>query len=350
MKFGIWTPLPHTIRSEPRMDAAVSDLKLGRPAPGESDDAFRFAVDVVRTADDLGFHTTLIAQRYLGPDLEAWTLAAALAALTKRIEVMVAVHPGMITPQVIAKMGASLDRISGGRFAINLVNGWWQEEFELFSNGNWSQSADDKFGRMHEFLTVIRGFWTDGEFEHAGRFYRADVPAALTGANARVVVPDRGDVVARAAGSRSPPIYAASRSPEGKRVIAELCDTWFAEYKPGYRNFQQNVDLVARDVREMSDFAAAYGRKLGFGLNPQVILAPTMEKAREMADAVENPANRDRISNTLGAGLVGTPQVVAERIRAYEQAGITCMMLRFTPMLEGLREFGRSVMPLLMRA
>lgn len=350
MQFGIWTPLPHTIRSEPRMDDAVSALKRGCPAPGTDDDSFSFAVDVVRTAEDLGFHTTLIAQRYLGPDLEAWTLAAALAAMTKRIEVMVAVHPGMITPQVIAKMGASLDRISGGRFAINLVNGWWQEEFELFSNGNWAQSADDKFARMHEFLTVIRGLWTDGDLRHAGRFYRADVSAALTGANSRVVVPNRGDIVARAAGSRSPPIYAASRSPEGKRVIAKLCDTWFAEYKPGYRNFQQNVDLVARDVREMSDLAAAHGRTLGYGLNPQVILAPTMEKARSMADAVENPANRDRISNTLGAGLVGTPEVVAERIRAYEQAGITCMMLRFTPMQQGLREFGQSVMPLLARA
>ena len=350
MKFGIWTPLPHTIRSEPRMDASVSDLKRGYPAPRTGDDAFHFAVDVVRTADELGFHTTLIAQRYLGPDLEAWTLASALAALTKRIEVMVAVHPGMITPQVIAKMGASLDRISGGRFAINLVNGWWQEEFELFSNGNWAQSTDDKFERMLEFLTVIRGFWTYGDLDHAGRFYRADVLAALKGANSRVVVPDSGDIFARAAGSRSPPIYAASRSPEGKRIIAALCDTWFAEYKPGYRNFQQNVDLVARDVREMSDLAAAHGRKLGFGLNPQVILAPTMDEANAIADAVENPANRDRISNTLGAGLVGTPEVVAERIRAYERAGITCMMLRFTPMLEGLREFGRSVMPLLARA
>ena len=84
-------------------------------------------------------------------------------------------------------------------------------------------------------------------------------------------------------------------------------------------------------------------------LNPQVVLASTIEKARPIADAVENPANRDRISNTLGAGLVGTPEVVAERMLAYEKAGITVMMLRFTPMLEGLQAFGRTVMPVLAR-
>ncbi len=346
MQFGIWTPLPHTIRTETRMESSLADLKREDRRPG-ADDAFQFAVDVVRAAEDLGFHTTLIAQRYLGPDLEAWTLATALAALTRRIEVMVAVHPGMITPQVVAKMGASLDRISGGRFAINLVNGWWREEFELFSNGNWADDPDLKFQRMREFLEVMRGFWRDGRLDYRGQVFRADIPGSLTGANARVVVPDAGDIVARPASRRLPPIYAASRSLPGKHIIAELADTWFAEYKPGYRNFADNLALVTRDVAQMRDLAARHGRTLGFGLNPQVILAPSMEQATAMADAVENPANRDRISNTLGAGLVGTPEVVAERILAYEKAGISIMMLRFTPMLEGLEMFGREVMPLL---
>ena len=346
MLYGIWTPLPHTIRSEPRMERSVADLKAGGSV-AEGDDAFQFAVDVVGTAEQYGFGTTLIAQRYLGPDLEAWTLASALAALTSRIELMIAVHPGMITPQVVAKMGASLDRISGGRFAINLVNGWWQEEFELFSNGNWADDPDQKFTRMREYLEVIKGFWTTGDLDYRGRYYRADIKSALKGANARVAVPDAGEIIARPATPRTPRIYAASRSAPGKRVIAELGDVWFAEYKPGYRNFQDNLALVRRDVQHMTELAAGFGRKLGYGLNPQVVLASTMEQANAIADAVENPANRDRISNTLGAGLVGTPHVVAERIRGYQDAGITCMMLRFTPMLAGLEEFGRTVMPLL---
>ena len=88
-----------------------------RCTDGAGDEAFDFAVDIIQQAEQFGFDNTLIAQRFLGPDLEAWTLATALAMRTSTIEVMVAVHPGMTSPQVVAKMGATLDRISGGRCA-----------------------------------------------------------------------------------------------------------------------------------------------------------------------------------------------------------------------------------------
>ena len=117
MKFGVWTPLPHTIRPEPGMDRAIAAIKTGASLAGRADGTFEFACDVVRRADELGFDTTLIAERFLGPDLSAWVLASALAMVTKRIELMVAVHPGMVTPHVVAKMASSLDRISQGRCA-----------------------------------------------------------------------------------------------------------------------------------------------------------------------------------------------------------------------------------------
>ena len=94
----------------------------GTSLAGCTDKTFESAYDVVRRADELGFDTTLIAERFLGPDLSAWVLASALAMVTKRIELMVAVHPGMVTPQVVAKMASSLDRISHGRCALNIVN------------------------------------------------------------------------------------------------------------------------------------------------------------------------------------------------------------------------------------
>src|SRR5262245_7724468 len=84
MKFGIWTPLPHTIRPEPRMDRAIAEIKSGTSLAGRTDGTFEFAYDVVRRADELGFDTTLIAERFLGPDLSAWVLASALAMVTKR--------------------------------------------------------------------------------------------------------------------------------------------------------------------------------------------------------------------------------------------------------------------------
>src|SRR5688500_4834821 len=104
MKFGIWTPLPHTIYPEPAMAAALRQSAVR--GTKEPDLAFEFAADVVRKAESYGFSITLVAERYLGPDLESWMLSAALAARTKAIEIMPAVHPGIISPYVAAKMGA----------------------------------------------------------------------------------------------------------------------------------------------------------------------------------------------------------------------------------------------------
>ena len=347
MQFGIWTPLPHTIRPEPRMDAAVAVLKQEVGFAGRDDGTFAFACDVVRRADELGFDVTLIAERFLGPDLSAWVLASALAMMTKRIELMVAVHPGMVTPQVVAKMGASLDRISGGRCALNIVNGWWMEEFELFSNGSWIGDAE-RYPRMGEYIEVIKGLWTDSDFNFDGAYYRAHVRAALTGADGKVIVPSAGEIVARPSRRPYPPIYAASRSPDGKAVIARHCDVWFGEYKPGHRNFEANIARMAEDFRAMDGLAAQYGRRLRYAINPQVICCDSQAEAERLADEAERDAGpRDRMVNALGAGLVGTPQTIAERLRRYEAIGLDCVMLRFTPMLEGVETFGSKVIPLL---
>ena len=146
MRYGIWTPLPHTVRIEPAMADAIEDLTTPG-AGGGTDKSFQIAIELVRRAEALGFETTLIAERHLGPDLEAWILATAMIAHTKTMELMVAIHPGIILPQLAAKMGASLDRISGGRLAVNIVNGWYEEEFDIFSNGGWIDQSAARYRR-----------------------------------------------------------------------------------------------------------------------------------------------------------------------------------------------------------
>jgi FMNH2-dependent dimethyl sulfone monooxygenase len=173
MRYGVWTPLPHTIRPEPAMNEAMRESGTRGAADGP-DKAFRFAVDLLRRAEQLGFETTLLAERWIGTDHPAWMLASALAPLTSRIELMVAVHPGIITPQVVAKFAASLDRLSGGRAAINIVNGWWKEEFETFGNGAWPPDDPARYRRMDEFVRVMRGLWNEDAFDFHGEFYTVD--------------------------------------------------------------------------------------------------------------------------------------------------------------------------------
>ena len=83
MRLGLWAPLPHTIRPEPEIDLALEELGtqgLGLP----QDRSFRFVLDTVLRAEELGFDITLVAERLVARDLEAWSISSALAVLTKR--------------------------------------------------------------------------------------------------------------------------------------------------------------------------------------------------------------------------------------------------------------------------
>ena len=99
--------------------------------------SYAYTESAALLAERMGFDTLLLAEHFinpLGPDLDqldAWSTAAALAAVTERIEIIAAVKPGLRAPGVVAKMGANIDRISRGRFAINLVSAWWLPEYEM---------------------------------------------------------------------------------------------------------------------------------------------------------------------------------------------------------------------------
>ncbi len=332
MRFGIWTPLPHTIRPEPRMARAIEALKGGEVG-ADGDASFRFAVDVLQRGERHGFEITLIATRELGPDLEAWTLASALSAHTRTMELMVAVHPGILPPAMVAKMGASLDRISGGRLALNVVNGWNVDEFNIFGNGAWLTEPDDRYTRMDEYIQIIKRLWTEDKLDFNGRFYRMQ--------NASLPLKPRR--------KPNPPIYGASRSPSGKDTIAKYCDWWFVPDCRDYRRFDDTLALIRAEVAQMEQRVRRYGRKLGYGLSAHVICAPTMEEARASAEAFEAHGNLARYNRSaaagLGAGLVGTRDVIIERVKAYEAAGVDMLLLHFHPMIEGFERFVAEILP-----
>ena len=168
-------------------------------------------------------------------------LASALAPLTSKIELMVAVHPGIITPQVVAKFATSLDRVSGGRAAINIVNGWWKEEFETFGNGAWPQDDDARYRRMDEFVRVMRGLWNEDAFDFHGEFYTVD----------------RQGLPLKSVRLPNPPLYAGSRHDPGKDVIARDCDCWFVDCLSEYRLWEQNLAQAAVSISDMNTARSA---------------------------------------------------------------------------------------------
>ena len=332
MRLGIWTPLPHTIRVEPEMAIAIDELSH-QAKGGAVDRSFDIALAVVKRAEELGFATTLIAERHLGPDLEAWIMATAMIAETSTIELLVAVHPGIVHPQLAAKMGASLDRISGGRFAINVVNGWYEKEFDVFGNGGWLDRTEERYQRMEEFMQVVKGLWCEDGFDLDGTYFRLE-DASLP---------------IKSVQAPNPPIYAASSAPSGMDAVARYADVWFVNYEPGFDNAPGNIERIAQDVEDMRHRSAEYGREMRFGISAHVICTEDSKEAIRRARELEAYGEKDRIaavaSKGLGAGLIGTPDAIVERLTALHQIGVETPMVHFYPMLEGLETFAREVVP-----
>lgn len=333
MRYGVWTPLPHTVQPEPALDAGARQLETHGRA-GEPDLSLKFATDVLRRAEELGFELSLIAQRWLGNDPDCVILGTALAMQTQRMQIMPAIHPGIMTPQVVAKMSATLDRVSGGRCAINIVTGWYRDEFNMFSNGAYLDDEDARFRRIDEYVRILKGMWTEASFSLDGEFYQVE--------NARLLN--------RPAQVPHPPLYAASRHVQGKDIIARECDYWFVPVQPGIDRYEENFAAIAREVEDMRKRAARHGRELGFAISCHAMCEPTTKAAYERASRLEEYGKESRLAliaaKALGAGLVGSPDLIAKRLRRYDEIGVSTLMLHFHPMMDGLDTFGREVMPL----
>ncbi len=296
------------------------------------DRSYRFALDVVLQAEAMGFDLTLVAERLVAPDLEAWVVSSALAVQTTKIRIMTAVHPGIVTPQLAAKMGASIDRLSGGRFLVNVVPGRRAHEFALYGNNAWlgGEEAADRYQRVDEFIRLMKAMWLEENFSFDGKFYSARDATMTTKTMTRP----------------HPPVYAASADERGKDIIARECDLWFAAYEPGIDTFEENAKRMAGDLKDMSRRAASCGREIGFGISTHVACGDDVDALMRDAHALENDPQHNVAIKALGAGLIGKPQTIADRIKRYEDMGLTCMMLQFHPMRQGLQTFADKVLPL----
>ncbi len=334
MRWGVWTPLPATVQTEPALEAGTRQLKCHGGA-GEPDLSFAFARDVLQRGESYGFDLTLVAQRFLGPDPDCIVMASALAAHTSKMHVMPAVHPGIMTPHVVAKMMTTLDRLSGGRSALNIITGWFREEFELFSNGAYIEDEASRYRRIDEYVQVLKGLWSEQTFSFDGKFYNfrdASLP------NRPAQVPH-------------PPLYTATRNELGKDTTARHCDVWFVPVQPGVDSYESNFTTIARDVEDMQRRAARHGRQLKFAIGCYVVCEASNEAAYQRALEFEGRGTDNKLAfisaRGLGAGLVGTPERIAQRLRRYEDIGVDITMLHYKPMLAGLDRFAAEVMPLM---
>ena len=125
---------------------------------------------LARRSEQIGYDLTLVAELNLNdikgveaPSLDAWSTAAALAAVTERLELMVAVRPTFHNPALLAKQAANIDHIGGGnRLSLNVVSSWWASEASMY--GVHFEQHDDRYARTAEWLEVLARSWKEDHF------------------------------------------------------------------------------------------------------------------------------------------------------------------------------------------
>ena len=336
MRLGFWSP--------------VYGNWIASARAGEFDASFEHAKRTALLAEQIGFDTLLIAEHYINPlgpeldQLDCWTTAAALAALTSRIEIIAAVKPGLRLPGIVAKMAANIDQISHGRFAINLIAAWWMREFDML--GAAGLAHDERYARMEEFLAVILGLWRESNFSFDGRYHSASNATIAPRPHPR------------------PPLYFGGDSDAGRDFGARHADIFLMNGR--------SVTAAAETVRDISRRAEAAGRAPPrFGIAAFICCradeATALEEAHRLAGLktilrVAGDSTMSRQTNArsdadlardLGTnngwecGLYGSPARIAERMRAYEDVGIETFLLQFHPLAHEMERFGELIMPLL---
>jgi FMNH2-dependent dimethyl sulfone monooxygenase len=299
-------------------------------------------------AEEIGYDLTLIAELNLNdikgtdqPALDAWSTAAALAAVTRRLELMVAVRPNFHHPALLAKQAANIDQISGGRLALNVVSSWWAEEAKSY--GLQFDEHDDRYGRTREWLDVLQGLWREPRLSYAGERYR------LT------------DAICEPKPAGRPVFYAGGESETAKTMIASQCDA--------YVMHGDSVEVIAEKIADMRRRRKAAGKPpMIFGMAAYAIVRDTEAQAKEevarittLDPAAPGFANFDQwlsgtqlerelkiqeysVSNRgLRPNLIGTAGQIRDRIAAYEAAGLDLLLLQMSPQYEEMERFADAV-------
>jgi FMNH2-dependent dimethyl sulfone monooxygenase len=337
MRFGYWMPV------------------FGGWLRNVPDEGMEASWDYVRRltvrSEETGWDLSLIAELNLNdikgieaPALDAWSTAAALAAVTERLERMVAVRPNFHQPALFAKQAANIDNISGGRLALNVVSSWWADEASQY--GLHFDEHDDRYARTREWLDVVDGLWSEKRFSYEGERYRLK------------------DAICEPKPVRRPrpTIYAGGESEAAKTMIAEQCDAYVMHGDPVEAIAPKIADMAAR--REKTG-----GGPMQFGMAAYAIVRDSEAEARKELERItalpaEPPKGFDNFDQWLSGtqlerelklqeysvsnrglrpNLVGTPEQVRERIAGYEEAGLDLLLLQMSPQAEEMDRFAAQV-------
>jgi len=282
---------------------------------------------------------------------ESVSFSHALLAATTTLKVIAAILPGPWTPALAAKQIATINHLTEGRVAVNIVSGWFRGEFTAI--GEPWLDHDERYRRSEEFIRSLRGIWTEDNFTFRGDFYRFTDYSLKP----KPIAP-------------LPEIFQGGSSNAARTMASRVSDWYFTN-----GNTPEEIGKQVADIRKK---ATANNHHVRIGVNAFGIVRETEEAARTVLAEIIDKANPDAV-NAFGhevknagqasperegnwakstfndlvqyndgfrSNLIGTPQQVAERILALKDAGADLILLGFLHFQEEVEQFGREVIPL----
>jgi dimethylsulfone monooxygenase len=317
---------------------------------------------LARMADDAGIEFMLPVGRwkgyggdtdYQGETLETVTWAAGLLGATQRLTVFGTVHAPLIHPIIAAKQFVTADHIGQGRFGLNIVCGWNEDEFEMF--GVTMREHTARYDYAQEWLDAIKLAWSDAEdFDFDGSFIK------LKQARAKP----------KPFGDGRPIVMNAGASPTGQAFAIRNCDALFSMTPKG------KLDEFAAHVRNVKSLAQDNGREIDVYTVAVVTCQPSQREAEDYYRhwAIDNAdwsavdrimamrgVTREKFPDDFeerryhqangmgGVPVVGDPDTVARELAQLAEAGAKGIAISLVNYLDELPLFCAEVLPRLAR-
>jgi alkanesulfonate monooxygenase SsuD/methylene tetrahydromethanopterin reductase-like flavin-dependent oxidoreductase (luciferase family) len=317
--------------------------------------------EIVQAVDRSGLEAVLPVGRWRGYGgasdfnnctFESFTWASAIGAMTDYVTVLATVHVPLVHPLMVAKMGATIDHVSNGRFALNIVGGWFKNEFDMF--GANMRPHDDRYKYAKEWLDFLRQAWTDNnEFDfdsdsfHARNVWSQPKPIQKP----------------------HPPIMNAGGSPAAQDFTTRYCDMNFVLLKD-----RTDLDRGRAQIANLKDLARSYGRESRIWIHVYVVCRETEKEAKdylhhyvyEKGDwegagnllkifgmQTETLDNRTLDSHKAhfiaghgGYPLVGTAQQIVDELGKLADIGVDGCLISWVDYKNELRQWIDEVLPL----
>ena len=304
-------------------------------------DHWQTILGIAKRAERLGFesgwvydHFHTVPEPTQEVTYEAWALMAALAATTDTLRLgQMCTCNGYRPPAYLAKAAASIDVISNGRIEMGIGGGWYEHEFNAYGYDFPKPSV--RLGQLDEAVQIMKRMWTEDEASFEGKYYRLD------------------GAICQPKPVQTPhiPIWVAGGGEQlTLRTAAKYADaTNFGATPEQFRHkrsvLEQHCERHGRDIGEITTSASANV----IIASDEAAVARKREQVRDRFATVVSDAD-DTMRRWFGENqvAVGTPDQVAEKIKAYEAEGCTYMILNFPDAAtdpESMEMFAAEVMP-----